>query len=56
MDDFWLEAVVMSVNTHVKEQNEQQTKQIQEMTNRIESMKPYQSAMTGMPSPSFLQK
>lgn len=56
MDDFWQEAVLTAINEHVKQQNEQQTKQMQEMTQRIEGMKPHQSAMSGVPMPSFLQK
>ncbi len=53
MDEFWIEALTEAVNAYVKEQNDQSNKSLKDMESRIESMRPQQSAFSGMPMPSL---
>lgn len=53
LDEFWQQAVFESVNHFVKEQNKEQQKSLNSMTERIEQLRPYSSPMAAVPKPQF---
>lgn len=53
MDELWLTAVSMSIDEFIKEQNKASTEHLNQMQNKLESLKPYQSPMDSIPKPTF---
>ncbi len=54
MDEFWQEAVFSAVQEHVEYQNKEQKKSFEDMTKRIEDLKPHSSSLSGVSKPSFV--
>ncbi len=54
LDEFWQQALLEAVNDFVKEQNKEQQRALGSVTEKLEQIRPYSSAMNSMPKPTFM--
>lgn len=53
LDEFWQEAVFGAVQEYIEAQNKEQKKSFEDMTKRIEDLKPHSSPLNNIAKPSF---